>query len=238
MIIGGDPGGNRSQVDRAPRVFVSYAHDTEHHKAQVLQFCQLLRDNGIAATLDRYESNDRQDWYEWMISQVKEAHYVVVIASPRYRAVGDGNAPADRNRGVQAEVALLRDLLYADRPTWTRRLLPVVLPGASIDHIPYFLQPYCASRYVIAELSVQGIEDLLRVLTGQPAYPRTDLGSIPELPPESGRDDTDASDQTQPGQTRPGRTDHHPMGPVTMTATTADSSRVYQAGRDQHITEG
>jgi SEFIR domain len=182
MITGSEPEGNREQARWAPRVFLSYAHDSDRHKAQVLQFCQLLRDNGIEANLDQYDTNDRRDWYSWMISQVSRADYVLVIASPRYRAVGDGNAPVDHNRGVQAEAALLRDLLYADHPTWTNKLLPVVLPGASIDHIPYFLQPFCASRYLITELSFNGIEDLLRVIAGQTTYPGIGLGDVRDDP--------------------------------------------------------
>ena len=63
-----------------------------------------------------------------------------------YRAVGDGNAASDLHRGVQAEAAVLRDLLYGDRETWLSRILPVILPGRSVDELPAFVQPASASH--------------------------------------------------------------------------------------------
>jgi hypothetical protein len=89
-----------------------------------------------------------------------------------------------RNRGAQSEAALLRERLHAERPTWTRKLLPVVLPGGSADHIPQFLQPHSASHYIVSEFSPAGIEELLRTITGQPSHPMPDLGPVPELLPE------------------------------------------------------
>lgn len=167
------------------RVFVSYAHDSEEHKICVLQFCRLLRRHGVDAWLDRYDGDERRDWYAWYVDQVAVSDYVLVIASPGYRAVGDGNGSAGHHRSVQAEAAHLRDLLHADRPTWTRRLLPVVLPGRSIRDIPVFLQPSGASHYVVSALTLAGITDLLRTLTRQNAYPPPVLGPILELPPET-----------------------------------------------------
>jgi hypothetical protein len=211
--------------DTRPRVFVSYAHDTEHHKTHVLQLCHLLRRHGIDAHLDSYDSNERQDWYAWYLDQVTQADFVLVVASPSYRAAGDGHAPASSNRGVQSEAAHLRDLLHADRPTWTRKLLPVVLPGGSLEEIPLFLQPYCASRYVITELTAPGVEDLLRTITAQPAYPPPALGDIPILPPR------ELPDEATP------RTTETQVGTSTMHAHAVGPARVYQAAHDQYITE-
>jgi len=39
-----------------------------------------------------------------MLREIQAADFVIVVASPRYRAVGDGTAPGDANRGVQAEI--------------------------------------------------------------------------------------------------------------------------------------
>jgi hypothetical protein len=204
--------------DTRPRVFVSYAHDTEDHKAQVLRLCQVLRDQGIDARLDTYDDNERRDWGVWYIEQVTRADFVFVIASRGYRIAGDGQAAATCNRGVQSEAALLRDLLHADRPTWTRKILPVVLPGRSVDEIPLFLQPHFASRYIVAEVSASGIEQLLRTITGQPAHPQPDLGDIPELPPLG-----EIPSDEPPGDSRG------------MHVHTVGYANVYQAGRDQYI---
>jgi hypothetical protein len=203
----------------APKVFLSYAHDSEQHKAQVLRFAGLLREQGVDANLDRYDNGSRQDWYSWMIRQITASDYVLVIASPRYRLVGDGHAPADHNRGVQSEAALLRDLLHADRPTWTRKLLPILLPGATTDHIPLFLQPYCADHYRITEFSPTGIKELTETLSGRSANERSELGTSN---PTRHDDHLDGDEQ---------------RGQMTLRARASDSSRIYQAGGNQYITE-
>ncbi|WP_246277671.1 tetratricopeptide repeat protein [Phytohabitans rumicis] len=69
----------------------------------------------------------------------------------------------------------------ADRPVWERKVMPVVLPGRSVDEIPLFLQPYAASRFPVTELTVAGAESLLRVLTGQPLDETPPVGPVPVL---------------------------------------------------------
>jgi tetratricopeptide (TPR) repeat protein len=150
-----------------PRVFVSYAHDSAEHKRQVLRFCALLSQLGIDVRVDEWASGRRRDWFVWMLDQFRCADHVIVIASPRYRLAGDGDAPADFHRGVQAESATLRDLLYRDRITWTRKILPVILPGRSVIDIPLYLQPSSASHYHVPELTPSGVAELLGVLTGR-----------------------------------------------------------------------
>ncbi|MEV6824026.1 toll/interleukin-1 receptor domain-containing protein [Amycolatopsis sp. NPDC051102] len=168
-----------------PEVFLSYAHDDPGHKETVRTLAELLVRNGIDADMDQWAGPGRQDWQAWATGLITKADFVLIIASPAYRRAGDGLAKTGDNRGVQAESATIRDLLHQDRRTWTARLLPVVLPGHEIDEIPLFLQPYCADRYHVTELSDAGIEELLRALTGQPRYVRPELGAVPHLPPRS-----------------------------------------------------
>lgn len=51
----------------APRVFISYAHDSPEHRDRVLGFASFLRSQGIEAVLDTWFTGDRQDWYAWAI---------------------------------------------------------------------------------------------------------------------------------------------------------------------------
>lgn len=171
---------------RHPTIFLSYAHDDDVHTSAVLDLATFLETRGFAVAFDVWNTGSRQDWYAWMLREIQTADFVIVVASPRYRAVGDGAAPGDVNRGVQAETAALRDLLYRDRATWLGRVLPVVLPGRSLDELPTFTQPYSASHFVIESISDDGLEELLRVLTGQPSHSRPPRGRIPA--PPSGSD--------------------------------------------------
>ncbi|MEU5692879.1 SEFIR domain-containing protein [Actinosynnema sp. NPDC020468] len=167
-----------------PKVFVSYAHDSEAHKSDVREFAEVLADSGVDVTLDQWE-NRRLDWSAWAIDGMTAADYVVAVASPRYRAEGDGVLL--RGSGVRSETAVLRDLLHHDPARWLPRLLPVLLPGHEVEEIPYFLQPHVADHYKVTGLTRGGVEDLLRVITGQPAWIRPAIGEVPVLPPRSDR---------------------------------------------------
>jgi hypothetical protein len=165
------------------RVFLSYAHESAEHIEAVRQLWTLLRANGVDARLDLLAAAQRRDWPVWMSAELQQADYVVVVASAAYRRRAEGRADTADGRGVQFEGALLRELYYADRATWVRRILPVILPGQDADGIPLFLGPYSATSYRIKELSAPGIEKLLRVITDQAAVVEAPLGPVPILPP-------------------------------------------------------
>jgi hypothetical protein len=47
----------------APRVFISYAHDSPEHKDQVLRFATFLRARaGLDVHFDQWYENERRDW--------------------------------------------------------------------------------------------------------------------------------------------------------------------------------
>lgn len=170
----------------APRVFVSYAHDTPAHTESVRRFAEFLVEQGVDADLDQWNLEIRHDWYLWAIRRIKAADFILVVASPQCRAVGDGEVGETDNKGMQSELGLLRTLLHSGRLRWTTRILPVVLPGGAVDDIPLFLSPWTGDHYRIAELDVAGAEDLLRALTDQPAYVRPTLrDAVVRLPPRS-----------------------------------------------------
>jgi hypothetical protein len=176
-------GGTAGSTAGPPRVFISYAHNNERHVDSVRAFAELLCTCGLDVHMDRWDLNQRRDWYQWASGQVRHADYVIVIASPMCRLVGDGEIQNARHRGLQSEMALLRELLHSDRAHWTTKLLPVVLPGGSVSDIPLFLQPRTADHFRIENLTANGAEDLIRVITGQPPYRRPPTGESAVLPP-------------------------------------------------------
>ncbi|GLW91300.1 toll/interleukin-1 receptor domain-containing protein [Actinokineospora globicatena] len=167
-----------------PRVFVSYTHDSEEHKDAVLHLAHALSANGVSVCLDRWHL-ERQDWYTWAVREIESADFVVVVASARYRTVTDGYGTPTENLGLQCEAAILREKLQSERPLWTRKILPVLLPGRGIGDIPLVFQPNSVNHYPIADYTTDGMEDLLRVIHGKPAYERPLPGTPPPLPPRT-----------------------------------------------------
>ncbi|HEV2171945.1 MAG TPA: SEFIR domain-containing protein, partial [Nitrospira sp.] len=187
---------SRSPTDRAAkassipppvRVFISYAHDNVEHEDRVLQLWIFLRRHGIDAQLDLSAAQRRQDWPTWMLQQIRNARFVLVIASPAYRRRAEGEAKPHEGRGVQWEAMLIREKMYDDQQAALRKFLPVVLPGCSAYDIPDWMGPTSTTHYVISDYTVKGAEDLLRILTDQPSEIVPPLGSMPVLPPRAPR---------------------------------------------------
>lgn len=172
-VAGVPAGPGVRRPDSAPRVFVSYAHDDEPHVEQVRLFADFLaQDCGLDVVLDRWDTDRRRDWYLWAVEQVREADFVLVVASPMCRRVGDGQIDNMQHRGLQSELALIRENLHADRAAWTTKLLPVVLPGRSPSDLPAFLQPQSADHYIVSGNTVDGAQDLLRAIFCRPPHRR------------------------------------------------------------------
>jgi tetratricopeptide (TPR) repeat protein len=170
-------------LPQAVRVFVSYAHDDATHVERVREFWWFLRAHGVDARLDQLAGERRQDWADWMTREVRDAAYVLVIASPEYKRRAEGDAGPAEGRGVQWEARQIRDRFYADQPAGLHEVLPVVLPGCSAADVPAWLAPAAATYYPVDEFTVTGAESLLRVLTSQPGETEPPLGAVPVLLP-------------------------------------------------------
>src|SRR6201996_4199933 len=167
------------------RAFISYAHDDQAHMDRARDFWLFLRANGVDARLD-LALVDRTDFTQWMDREVRDADFVLVVASPAYKRRAEGDAGPDEGPGAQWEARRIRERFIADQDKGLREILPVVLPGGSAENIPGWLAPHAAMRYQVTDFTVAGAEDLLRVLTAQPGVIVPPVGSVPHLPPKVG----------------------------------------------------
>lgn len=165
-----------------PRVFISYAHASDEHVEVVRTLWILLCRLGIDAQLDRVAAQRRQDWPLWMMQQVREADFVLLIASQDYAKRSEGRAEAGEGLGVRFEAALIRDAAYADPKGALQRFLPVLVPGESVAGIPAFMYPNTTTHYRVVTVDQSGVTPLLRVLTDQPEEVQPQIGPIPHLP--------------------------------------------------------
>ncbi|GAA3007220.1 tetratricopeptide repeat protein [Actinokineospora diospyrosa] len=148
----------------ARRVFLSYAHESEEHRALVRSFWSFLRNNGVDAVFDQVAEGERQDWALWMADQIRDAEVVLCVASPQYRLRSQQQAEGN---GVRWEARLIRAEFYASGGD-LQKFVPVVLPGQSPDGVPDFLAPAITTVYTVRDLTVPGAEDLLRFILRKP----------------------------------------------------------------------
>lgn len=152
----------------------------------VLAFADLLRANGIDAEIDMYHFNEGVDWTRWGPQMVEDRDFVVVVTSAGWKAVWEGRGDPSRNAGSAAEADVLKSLFNRNRHAFVEKVRLVLLPGVDKDTVPSGLDG--VTRYNVASLDNDGIEDLVRDLTGQLRYPSPALGPVPHLEPAARMD--------------------------------------------------
>lgn len=170
-----------------PKVFISYSHDSETHKARVLALAQALRRHGIDVELDQFHTHRIVDWPNWCREQMQKADIVLCICTTDYRNRINRDAPPEEGKGVYWEGTLLIKEFY--RKKGNDRFLAVLLAPESKDSIPDFLQNETYCQLTNFDKSDAGFVQLYRILTGQPGAVPEPLGPVWHLN-ESGYVDT------------------------------------------------
>jgi hypothetical protein len=156
----------------APRVFMSYSHDSSQHKEWVLQLAIDLRAHGIDVTLDQWDLVAGQDMAAFMATGIRSADRVVLICSEAYVTKAEGGTG-----GVGYERLIVTGEVIGAIDTI--KFIPVIVNNSSARKVPDFLGP---RKYVDFNEDSQyaaKIEELARVIQGAPATVKPKLGENP-----------------------------------------------------------
>ncbi|WP_189747701.1 SAV_2336 N-terminal domain-related protein [Streptomyces tendae] len=149
----------RPHGHQAPRVFISYAHDTAVVE-QVGRLYQLLDREGFDARLDRAASHlSHRDLVAWLNDELRLADVILMIGSPGYEH-HTGEAEAD---DIYLRNQVTEWLFRIADEARSRLVVPVVLPGGTVDGLPAFLGSL--NPVVVNSLSRDGIAPLLARLS-------------------------------------------------------------------------
>jgi formylglycine-generating enzyme required for sulfatase activity len=165
-----------------PQVFLSYSHDSAEHKDRVLALCDRLRENGIDAWIDQYETSPSEGWPRWCADRVREADFVLVVCTEIYERRFRSAEEPGRGRGGQWEGFVIELELY-QAAARNKKFIPVLFPPALEEHVPDLLRG--VSRYDVSR--DEAYWKLVRHLTGQPETPAPPLGTPVPLPPRDRR---------------------------------------------------
>lgn len=159
------------------RVFISYSHDSDTHRAFVLALANRLRGEGLDCQIDQYEKGSPPEgWQRWMESRIEQADFVLIVCTPVYLQRYRGEA-LDGGRGVNFEGVVISQTLY-DHYYRNTKFIPVILEHGSLDDVPLPLKGFTTYKLP------QDYTALYRLLTDQHATPAPPVGSIIYLPPE------------------------------------------------------
>jgi hypothetical protein len=160
----------------APKVFLSYSHDSTEHEERVLALADDLRAGGIDVRLDQYVDNPAEGWPRWMERQVVECDFVLLVCTPTYRRRFNREDTGEGGKGAKWEGMILEQLLYEAQAN-NQRLVPVLFEGGMEADVPLVLRAYTRYR-LLGEY-----EKLYRRLTGQQEITAPPIVAIKPMPP-------------------------------------------------------
>ena len=161
------------------RVFISYTHDSDDHKARVLGLSDRLCIEGVDCSIDQYEVSPPEGWPAWMDRMVSEADYVLVVCTPTYRERYENMGDRAKGLGGRWEGALIRLELY-EGGGFNSKFIPVVFDKQGTESRP---RPLRGATYYDVSTEA-GYDQLYRHLTDQPIRRKPVIGSIRTLAAE------------------------------------------------------
>ncbi|MDQ6905204.1 MAG: toll/interleukin-1 receptor domain-containing protein [Chloroflexota bacterium] len=170
-----------------------------------------LRVDGVEAWLDRYEPSPSAGFHRWMIQQIRDADFVLLVCTETYCRRLMGEEEPGKGLGAMWEGSVILSELYNSQPV-NEKFIPILPPGGDVTHIPEIVQG--VARY--HPFNDEGYRDLYRRLTNQPAVSPPPLGHLrplrsqpraPSTEPIAEADDSpnDASEQVEGDQFDSGR---------------------------------
>lgn len=164
-----------------PNVFISYSHDSEQHRQQVLDLADRLNRDSINCELDQYvNGSPEQGWPMWMEQQLEEAEFVLLVCTETYFNRVQRKEPRGIGKGVKWESLLTYQELY-DNDSGNRKFIPVVFSADQVAFIPRPLKPF--SHYDLSQ--ADSYELLCRYLTDQPQAVKPSAEQALHLPPRN-----------------------------------------------------
>ncbi|RTK97305.1 MAG: hypothetical protein EKK65_12835, partial [Lysobacterales bacterium] len=155
------------------RVFISYSHDSEAHKARVLALAEALDGPDFHVELDQFHKTEIINWPTWCRvgigpcnpERTQGSDFVLCVCTQAYRDRLDNNVPPEVGKGVYWEGHFVQQALYDGKGNG--RFLPVLLDDASEACLPTMLRGWTQVRLQRFERGDEQFDLLLGVLTRQ-----------------------------------------------------------------------
>lgn len=130
---------------------------------KILKLANRLRGEGVPCEVDQFHESPPEGWPRWMLDQIEEATYVLVICTESYNLRFRGKEKAGKGKGAKWEGAVITQGLY-DSEQRNTNFIPVLLTSADEKNIPILLK--AVTYYDLSQKD--GFTKLFRRLTAQP----------------------------------------------------------------------
>ena len=147
----------------APRVFISYSHDSQDHMDRAWDLSERLRRDGVDCRIDQQEESPAEGWPRWCKRQIRDADFVFVLCTENYLKRYEGEEEAGTGLGGQWEGYVITQEVYESEGKNTR-FIPLVVSANEGRYIPVELRG--ATSYDLSDS--KNYDKLFRRVTAQP----------------------------------------------------------------------
>jgi hypothetical protein len=163
-------------MTKEPKVFISYSHDNEQHKAWVIKLSTDLRARGVDANLDIWDLQPGQDIVRFMEDAISQSDRVLLVCSSQY--VEKANKGTG---GVGYERLIVTGELIGNIDT--KKFIPILRNNTSAVKTPTFMGPRYYLDFSQDDAYETELEKLIREIYQSPALEKPPLGPFPYSKP-------------------------------------------------------
>ena len=164
-------------MEKSPKIFISYTHDSKDHIEKVLDISNKLRADGIDAILDQYEQSPPQGWPQWMDQNICNADFVLMVCTKNYYKRIMGEEEKGIGLGIKWEGKLIYQHIY-NSDSQSNKFIPIILDESDVSHIPLPVQGH--THYKIDDQ--EQYEKLYWFLRGVNPTKKPEIGKLKPLP--------------------------------------------------------
>lgn len=157
----------------APKVYISYAYDTDEFKEWVRKFTDRLREKGVDAKLDKYELLLTDHIPEFMEKGIADSDFVIFLITDAFI-----KKSKERKAGLGYELRIATGEIFVKNKWY--KYIPVLIKVDFAD-VPPFLYGTKAIRIVDMENYSEQFIELYAYLTNQPLLEKPSLGPIVKI---------------------------------------------------------
>lgn len=159
---------------KAPKVFISYSHDTPEHKKWVLDLATRLVNAGVDANIDAWSLEPGDDLPHFMETQLAQSDRVIMVCTENY--VNKANKGSG---GVGYEKMIVTSALM--RNIDDNKVIPIIRQQGT-NYTPTFLRTKLYLDFSNDDEFEAVIDDLVRAIHGEPLFKKPKLGNNPFQP--------------------------------------------------------
>jgi hypothetical protein len=93
-------------------LFISYSRDSREHEDRVRTLSDRLREDGVDAVIDQYNTAPPEGWPIWADREMQKADCVALVCTETYLRRVEGREEASKGRGVLWEGKIIYNHLY------------------------------------------------------------------------------------------------------------------------------